>query len=841
RDYRVNALHNTNQLNQPQFEFLKKAFVNGTIEIRYDASYAFKKHIKNENVFYFIRDIILNCSNPNILAFAINSIITNNLTEQERDGLINSVEVDVPIVQLYLFKHKVFAKKHTQDDLESILSVVNQIPYQLRQEATNLLVDGFGQNNLLKETLIKSIGGKGLYRESSNIIDNEIAWKVLFHSFNKDADVINLIKSQFENEEFPFHSADRHEMFQYIVYYFKGNSEIISSFEKWLDNRLKKYRFIDPEVAIASIFIHSENLKNILLQDLPNTGISHWNVMALLEGWSEDSEIKERLKEYFRTIETTKTSASAHFISKVFDIHEKEEAIKILESILFDKKITFRERAIPALIEIDKEYFEKNVLKTLIDDLDSFPKDIFSQYYTALDVIVKNFHSNTTVQSYVLERIESDNNLYSLSVQHFPELIKEEERLLNKSIPLSKEFRSLIIEFFTDLSILPSNIEAVLSNFETEAVEEVMGDMAVCLFKHIKEKNASKIIALSKPLIFARGFDYEVKRSIAFTGFLISKKLDEYFSIEDDENPKDKSRLLDIFSEHAYRKASSGIMIKSIIENFDYLISYTGKDFNSIVGHLKHTKDIEDIWGFFARHSVRSSPTYPYIMEFISNHYTTIKNNSIISFLNRTTPKSPILKDILLRIINNPDRGNRILAGRLLGTNFKNDSQVYEEVKKIEHGENSGKIIALCSGWSQEPILNKMFDDIIKNQYHVDDYVGFNLKFLFRDVNNLTEFLKGIFTNAGDIKRYHKYFFVPMIERLKRDKDFGLAIKKLLLSSQSINEKISFYNLLSQAGMVDEDVTLWKNKITDFKNDFGYDIVSNKTVRLKDVFHDYYY
>lgn len=80
-----------------------------------------------------------------------------------------------------------------------------------------------------------------------------------------------------------------------------------------------------------------------------------------------------------------------------------------------------------------------------------------------------------------------------------------------------------------------------------------------------------------------------------------------------------------------------------------------------------------------------------------------------------------------------------------------------------------------------------------------------------------------------------------MIERLKRDKDFSLAIKGLLLSSNSISEKISYYNLLSQVNMVDEEVTAWKNKITDFKNDFGYDIVSNKTVRLKDVLHDYSY
>ena len=186
-----------------------------------------------------------------------------------------------------------------------------------------------------------------------------------------------------------------------------------------------------------------------------------------------DNHLKEKLKEYFRTIETTKTSASAHFVSKIFDSHEKKEAIKILEGILFDKSITFRERSISSLIKLDKEHFEKNVLMSIVNEFDSFPKDVFGQYYTALDIIVKNFHSNTILQSYVLERLENDINLYSLAVQNFPELIKDEEKLLKKSIPLSKELRSLIIDSFTDLSLLPSNIESVLCNFEAETDEPI--------------------------------------------------------------------------------------------------------------------------------------------------------------------------------------------------------------------------------------------------------------------------------------------------------------------------------------------------------------------------------
>lgn len=839
RDYRINSFRNVEQLNIHQLDFLKKAFINGSIEMRYDVSYVFNRHIKNENVFLFVKNLIFNCSNPEILAFAINSIISDEISQEDREQFIRHAKIDDPIVLLYTFKHKIFSKTHNQVDLKLFLQIVNQIPYQLKHEIVSQLTSVFPKKSFLKKELVKSVRRKNYYGENGNLIEKDIAWKVLFHSFNKDPDVINLVKWEFENEEFPF-SFDRHEMFQHLVYYFKDAIELIPSVEKWLDRRLEKYSHMDPEVAFASIFIHTDKIKNILLDDLPKSTISHWNILALLDGWKGDKDIKEKLKLYFRIGDIKKTSSSAHLVSRIFDNEEKLESIAILEKILFDKTIIFRERSISSLIEIDKKYFESNILKKLIGELDNFPKDFWGQYYSALDIIVKNFHSNETVREYLLERIETDNRLYSLSVQFFPALIKSENILLKKSIPLAKELRSAIIESLSDLSVLPETIETTLSNFETEAEEEITADMATCLFDHIKETNPTKIKELSKPLIFARGIDYEVKRSISFTGYLITKSLDEYFSV-DDENKSGESRLLDIFQESAYSKSSSGIMIRSMIENFDYLISYTGKNFDSIVGHLKHLRNIEDIWGFFARHSSKSSPTYSYLMEFISNNSSTIKNTSIISFLNRTAPKSPILKEILLRFITGNERHNTILAGRLLGTNFKNDTRVYDEVKNIGFIGDSGKIIALCSGWPNEPILKNMFDNMIKDQYHADQYVGFNLKFLFQDVDNLTGFLEDAVADSSGIKHYHRYFFIPLVERLKRDRDFSNSLKELLLASSSVSEKISYYNLLSRVNMVDEDVSSWKKNITDFKNDYGYDIVSNKTVRLKNILHNYYY
>ena len=845
KDYRVSALRYSKQLNSQQIEFLKKAFINGTILTRYDASYAFKKHIKNKQVYSFIKDLILNCSNPEILALAINSIITEGLALKKIDTLIKSIETEAPIVKLFVYKYNLFFKKNTEKDFKDLLNIINDISGNLEEEVIQLLFEVKSKSkDYLKTILLNSVNKRNSFGGDTLIIGTEIAWKVLFHCYNTDSEVINLMESKFNNDDFPFGFMVRSEIFSHLNFYFKDNTKLIKPVENWINRRLEKHNYISPEIANASIFAHTESMKNILLEDLPKTGISHWNVMALLEGWPNDSNIKDKLKTYFRTIDIEKTSTSAHHISKIFNTQEKEEAIKILEAILLNNNSMFRARAIPALIEIDKNYFEENILEKVIGELDQFSKYVFGHYYSSIDAIVKEYHTIPIVKSYILERIENDYLLYNLAVQYYPDLVEKEVKLLRKSMPLADDLRLTIIDYFNELSSLPANIEMALSNFEQEEEEEVKADMAICLFDQIKDTNKNKILDLSSPLVFAKGVDHEVKRNIGFTGFLVSKSLDQYYSMRDIINKREiKASPTEILISNNYVRSSSKLMIRSIIDNFDYLMKSIDNNLELILEGRKSSKEIENSWSFIASNSVRSSPTYPYIMRFITESVTTISSNSIINFLNRTSPKSSILKNILLRIISSIDENNKALAGELLGTNFKDDSQVYEVVKNIDGISDYGRIIALCNGWPNEPILRETFDELVKNQsnYHIDYHVGFNLKFLFRDVANLTRFFDEVFLGGNDIKSLHKYFFIPMIERLKRDSEFRLEVKKLLLSSGSITEKISFYNLLSQVNQIDDDIIIWKSKISDFKNDYGYDIVSNKTIRLKDVLYDYYF
>lgn len=838
RDFRIVALQHSKELNSVQLDFLRKSLVNGTIAVQRDVSHVLSKHIENQGVFDIVKDLINNCSTPNILAFAINSIISKKLDQQMRDDLINSIETDDPIVRFYLFKYKVFFDEHTQDDLDLAINIINQLSYEFDQESIDLLINGFSENSKLKVILLRSAKRRNYDRRTQNTINDVIAWKVLFHCFNKDHETIQLISSEFENEKYPFSITSRGELFQHLLYYFKGNQELVGPVENWLRDRLKEYHYIDNETSYACAFIRTEESKQWLINDLPNSGISHWNLMALLEGWSNDPEVKSILKEYYRTTDKIKTSASAHFISKVFDDKEKKEAISILEEILFDDKLTFRERAIPALIELDNYYFEARVLPSLIEQLDSFPKDFFGQYYSALNSIVEHYPKNNIVQDYVLERLELDINLYNLAVRYFPELIANESNLLEKSSPLPKDLRLLIIDYFKNLSVVSPSIQTTLEHFENESFEEIKSEMALCLFNHVKESNPEQIIKICEPLKKSTGIHYDLNRNIAFIGHLITHNLDDYFLKE--VGQVHKSFHISLFNDYNGR-SSSDSMIKAIIDNFDYLISYFGDNLGDVTSKLGINTNVELIWGFLARHSTRSSQTRKHLVQYVYDNRESISNISILSYLNRTESKSPLLKDILLRLVEDNNKDTQVFSGRLLGANFNNDSQVYNAVKNNLDLYEPGKVMALCKGWPKDQALQDLFENLVEGQVQTNHYVGFSLKFLFRDINNLKKFLKEILENQKDIKYYHRYFIIPLLERLTRDENFSNAVKDLLMNSKTISERISYFNLLSKARKVDDEISIWKDQFTVFKNDFGYDIVSNQTVRLKDVLHDYTY
>jgi hypothetical protein len=836
RDNRVRALSNAKYLSCQQIEFLQKAMINGSIQIKLDASNAIKCHIKNPEVFRVIKKIISECANPEIVSFAINSIITSDLEYEIVDQLIGSIKIEGPLVEFFLEKYKVFSKQQNDEDIENVLRIAGTLHYCLSNEISELLINGYGRSEKLKNVLLEST--KRHVSDNGIRVDPEIAWKVLFFSFTFDNDVIQRIENEIGTEEYPFGTLNGEETWGYLIRFHKENQPLKIIVEEWFNKNIDNNTGVDIELFIASAFIRSDKAKKYLLERMSDSGSLQWNVRSLLDGWDNDEYVKNELKGYFINVDPQITRRAANFVSRIFR-DDKETGIQVLENILFKGDNVFDSKTISAFIELDPYYFENNILEKLVETFDSFPKEIINHYYAAIKVTTRQFYSNSFVKSYILKHVEDDSHIYGLYVQYYQEQSDFEHKQLRSSLPLLKRLRSLIVERCCELESLDDKMLNGLSEFNKEEDSEVKGDMALCLFTHLKRKSSDRILEICNPLIFSYGFSTAIQRNIAFSGFLITHKLAEYFLIEDvNEEQVRKARPFNIFREYRNSNYVSGLIIQTLISEFDYLVSVVGKNFQPIMETSRMT--VEGIWGFFARHSVKSSPSFPYIMEFISENSSTINNQDLIGLLGRVSPKSTILKNMLLRILLEPGYKDRALAGRMLGNNFKDDPQVYDAVKNISDYKEYGKIVALCTGWQNELILKKIWNQVNSDNLPIDYYAGYHLKFLFSSVEDLLFFLKLSLNQLDKIESSHKYFFVPMLERLKSDKAFANAIKARLFEAKSISEKISYYNLLTQVNLIDAEVKAWKAQVNS-KNDYGYDIISNRIVRLKDILHDYYF
>jgi len=279
-------------------------------------------------------------------------------------------------------------------------------------------------------------------------------------------------------------------------------------------------------------------------------------------------------------------------------------------------------------------------------------------------------------------------------------------------------------------------------------------------------------------------------------------------------------------------------MIKVLINNFDYLISIVGDNFNNLAMDSK--PNIQNIWGFWSKYSSSSSISYPYIMKFITSNIETINNPDIINFLNRYAPHSRLLKNISLRVINLKDNQNKILAGQILGKHFNNDVNVYNKVCKIdERNPNVGKIVALCIGWPDSPKLKTFFEQIKDSNFRINHYAAFQLKFIFRDIDNILDFFNKVLTNPNEAKYLHNKFITPMIKRISIDINMQKVIKEKLLISNSPSIKVSFYAILSSIGKIDQDVLEWKKKqiINKVSNAYGFNIVTNEYIPFTDILY----
>lgn len=823
-DYRVIALKKIpiKLLRLEHKEFLLKTLINGNVHQKIDASYTIRYFIEDEWLCEKIIDLLDDCTNLKIIPFVLNVIITEKIEEAiQRKYFYKFENIAHPETKLFLIKLKVHLKLHEYNEYNELVKLEQNLSYLFEDEILYILIQGWKDNLNLMELCLEAI-------EMNRIISSKIAWKILFSCFNNQQKVVDKIIEELKRERYPFIDLSAsYYGFEYIAEYFKDNIQLIPEIDNWI----QKQNFREPAVAYASRVGRTKRTKEYLMKHLAQSRISHWYCGALLNGYGDDVEVIEFLKDYFKS-ENSNKIMSAHEISRVFK-NDKKEGVRILEELIFSKQTNI-DRVVIGLINLDKDYFRENILeKFLGGELPRMETDFFGTKENILHTIIENYKDEQVVKEYVIKNLSTGVDYLSLFISIYP----KNEDMINKALSLSKsldvEYRLELIERLGRDNVIQETYNQ-LELFESEKEGQVSSAAAIEYFKYLNNQDRQvDIIEIAEKNIFYRGFDYNIQRQLAFCGYLLIRELPQYFAVKESKtnelaNPE--------FNFETYTVDVYESITNFVIENFDYLSTTIAGDF-SLLTKWSNLKE-QSYWSFWAKYSGKSSPTYQYIRNYIDQNEEEINEFHLLSFLDRTAPDSNVLKNICIRLLGEKDTRKSIFAAILLGKNFNTDNSVYDVVKDVSDIENSeAKLLALCVGWEEDPILKKIYQDlekaIIDNNplFNFDRHLTYHLLYFHRGVERIMLSFNRMFNeyHYKEIQNEHQCLINPFKRRLKRDDVLQLRIKEALLKSEIPAAAVSFYAILKSLNKIDEEILKWKKQALENGDvGFGYNILSNE-------------
>lgn len=367
-----------------------------------------------------------------------------------------------------------------------------------------------------------------------------------------------------------------------------------------------------------------------------------------------------------------------------------------------------------------------------------------------------------------------------------------------------------------------------------EADELIRAKAALLYFKHAKDKNAVREICTR--LAFNRGFTHAVNRQISFVGFLLLDELDTYFSLRDKQQPPNPEFA---FSEdfHAYEPA----LLEVVTEYFERFYAGIKGSWQAVTRRLS-AADEQNTWGAFARYAATDSSAIPHVRAFVQEHADTIANPDLLLFLAKELPGSDTLKNVALRLLNSTREPEFMAAAEVLSQQFATHDDVRTYLaNNIRLHHETGKIVAAVLGWPDLPILKTIFDRVIAHQASVGPAAGFQLKFLFRNIQNIGEFLKSVLLESEELRYQHRYFIKPLLARVGRDEDLQEYLLDILRHSEHTAYNVTCYALLAQAGARAAELTEWKETRQGYLGSYGYNIVENRVMSLSEVVRDVWY
>lgn len=828
-DYRVNPLINIEDLESDEIviDFLFDHLLNGYVKDKLNASKTLRKVCKNKNVINRLIHLSYNSTNLYTRAYAINSLLNDYVDKTILQKIIEDYsECPHNEIAYMIISTKVFLGVQSENDLDLLFNINKKInTYELKDEIFWLFTNGWKNSQKLKAKCIEIINKERDFNSEISLPD---AWTLLFHNFSKDKDVIDRVAFEILSSGNLFSIIyDGRKITEHIRFYFKENKIITDAIVERLNR--KDEDFFSRDKSLLCLISKDSRLKKIIIDYIKkNEIIDYWKAYALLENWKDDNEVKELIKGF---LNDEKLDGSLCILTP--KILNKDEGIKLCEKILFGDYY-FGERALKPLIEFDREYFEKKLLKKFINNrLEKLSKThVFQPFWTAFEDLTKFFPDNVDVQNLMNRYIDQSYRFFSQLISSKTIDKKIIYSILKKSRPLPDNNRKSIIREICNYE----KYNHIVQNFELESDSDCKTLLA---YNFYKENSLDIALKKAEKLTLFPDGDREVDIAIGLLGYVSLDKLDEYFSMRNDKHINYRFDFFDTDGAFGLKEE----YFKYLDVHFEHFSKVFKLGANENI--LRSVREEENLYKMLMRHHSDKFISKPYILKHVQKNYDNIYTFSYINFLLDEYPYHSFTDKVVIDIIKGDKKSDfhSFVVGSKIGKSYTGNEYIKNLLIENLNLNKELCLAALLIGWNKDPIIDIYYKKDKNNELNIHDRgIIYLLMFSRYSNDDVISLLKRIENSNEDIFVHQPHLINPLIFKINEEIEIQDSILDSLLKAKSNFMIVLYFSILKEVSYKSEKLSDWlhEKSYCDKSNSIiGYNIIENTYQPLTYLINNY--
>ncbi len=729
---------------------------------------------------------------------ALNALLTGSPDHPEWPRIVAEIEKSPSMdLRMIAIQSKIRAGSQTVDDRDQILS------WAERRGGMRLLYGGSLADILLKgwpgDPLIKRKAIEAFHNvwPDDEQMDQEIALIALAQGFIGDEDALKAIGSLIREKKKDY------LWIQYGGWLYerlKGIPEIIEAVDEWL---AANDSVMTREVSMFARIGWTDVGKQRLMEGLKN---SHpfWCAEALLDHWGmSDSEVSTALIELANSNRGAEIGYLLPRIIEDLDLCQ-ERLMSLLrdpgchrsDHVLLGLALLGNSPNRDEIVDAAMPFTERETL------WDSRTKDILFAHFSDCDQVRKLARKQLTMRegslASVAEFFGGDPSLRS--------------GVIAALTPLPAHLRETIVAFLCDHRNNLPWAQELFAEYDLEADPSIKTQMAIAHYQHLVDSKQDLANAKARLMreIVTGGADHMERRQAAYCGLFVIGSLADILTMTGIYHPGPPHTGLYNGLKINYA------MIQFLLENWVGIRNVLGEGFWPSISDFN--KDRMSIWGILCLLADNYPGPRAEALDFIRGERASALQSSILEFVARVQPRSPLLRELCLNCLfersshseNDPER-----AIALLSRDFAMDAAVREALDaKLVVGFSmygARAMWALCELDPQNPVLRQEMDQFRVHLEKAGDWViqsSYDMALICAvgTTEEVFSVLRFILRGCRPNYRYFAQGFErSIVGRVTTDTDLQDKFRQQLKATENPSERGSFLALLvSVAGLTPE-------------------------------------